>query len=118
MEWKGKEYGLELNIQSEIEISELCPDGDFAKIGEVLSSGTFIENVKNIIKIACMLSRGYEDHMKYDNPEYEVNYLTEDDFKFAKNSDIFMLTNAVTEAMSEGAEQTVETEVSKKKENQ
>lgn len=105
---KGRERGLEFNVQSHEEISKLCPDNDMAKMGDLYKS-TF-DSVNNTIKIAIALNRGYEDHRAYDNPSYKPEYLTEEDFRFFSMTDIHKLGEEVTACMKEGEKTEIELE--------
>ena len=113
MKWNGREYNLELNLQSQFEIADLCPNGDFARIGEVFADGNFKKQAMSIIKIICALSRGYEDHKAYEDPAYNPQYLTEEMFKFATQDQLFTISEAIHECLTGDSKQEVETEVKK-----
>lgn len=113
MKWNGREYHFELNLQSQFEIADLCPGGDFARLGEVFAEGNFKQQAMGIIRMACALSKGYEDHKAFEDPSYEVKYLTEDMFKFASQDDLFLISEAIQECLTRDVKQSIETEVKK-----
>lgn len=115
MKLKEQEYKFELNIQSQNDITTLCPENDFSRIGEVLGGNNVTESMNAIIKIACMLNKGYEDHRKYDDDSYDVNYLTEDDCRFLTMQEVMELSKEVTECMNHDAQVSIETEEIKSK---
>jgi len=105
---KGKERHFEFNVQSHEEISRLCRDNDIANIAELYK--TSLDSVTNIIKLACIMNRGYEDHKAFDQPGYEPEYLTEDDFRFISYQQIHELEIILNRVMIEGRETEIETE--------
>ena len=105
---KGKERGLEFNVQSHREISEMCPDNDLANIAKLYTNSR--DSVQNVIRMAIALNRGFEDHKAYDNPNYKPEYLTEDDFKFMAYEEIAKLENEVNDCMVNGRKTEIETE--------
>lgn len=115
MKLKEQEYKFELNIQSQNDITSLCPDNDFSRIAEILGGESITTSMNTIIKIACMLNKGYEDHRKYDDDSYEVHYLTEEACRFLTMKEVMKLTKEVTESMNKDSEVSVETEEIKSK---
>lgn len=115
MKLKEQEYKFELNIQSQNEITEICPDGDFSRIQEVLGGNNITKSMNAIIQIACALNRGYEDHRKYDDDSYEVNYLTEDKCKFLTMKEVMELSQEVIDSMNSDAQTSIEAEEMKSK---
>lgn len=104
---RGKERHFEFNVQSHDEISKICRDNDIANMEELYKNS--LDTVHNIIKIAIILNRGYEDHRAYDDPSYTPDYLTEDDFKFMAYPDILKLEKVLNMVMVEGRETEIET---------
>lgn len=107
------ERKFELNISSEDEISKMCPDEDFSKIGE-LFNGSPSSVFHNIIAMAVIMNRGYEDHKQYDDPEYHPVYMTAGDCKFMKIAELKALEMEVLESIKRDSAVTVETETEKK----
>jgi hypothetical protein len=104
---RGKERHFEFNVQSHDEISRICRDNDIANMAELYENS--VDTVHNIIRIAVILNRGYEDHKAYDDPDYKPEYLTEDDFKFMLYPDIRKLEGILNTVMAEGRETEIET---------
>jgi len=105
---KGKERHFEFNVQSHKEISMLCRDNDIANIGELYKNS--LDSVANIIQMAIIMNRGYEDHKAYDDPTYTPEYLTDDDFRFVSYQQIRELEQVLNRVMIEGRETEIETE--------
>ena len=77
----GKDRQFELTVQAHSEISKLCQDEDFAKIDKLFSTSSALGN-ENLMRIAIIMNRAYEDHRNFEDPSHEQEYLTTDDFKF------------------------------------
>ena len=109
MKINGKDYGLEFNIQAHEEIAKLCPGQDIARMEELYNKGS-AESLRADIAIACALSRGYEDHKHFEDPDYVQDYLTEEHFRFLPFHMIPEIEKELTRVMAEDGAQTVETE--------
>lgn len=109
----GKERGMEFVVQSYDEISQLCPDHDIAKLGDLLNDSA--KNVSAMIKCAIILNKAYEDHEHYKNHDYEPDYLSEDDFRFMSLDEMKEVSRAVADAFQQGMKTTVKTEQIKRK---
>lgn len=109
MKINGTDYGLEFNVQAHEEVAKLCPGQDIARLEELYNRGS-AESLRADIAIACALSRGYEDHRHFEDPDYVQNYLTEEDFRFLPFYMITEIEKEITRVMAEGSGQTVEAE--------
>ena len=112
MQINHRERHFEFNVQAHTEISRLCRDEDLANIAE-LYTGSSINTVKNIIQIAIIMNKAYEDHRIYEDPAHVGVYLTEEDFKFMDYQEILQLEKVLNNVMVKGSEVTVEAEVPK-----
>ena len=110
MEIRGLERGFELNVQSHAEIEKLCENGDFNNFMKLFDGKTQGENIQLDMQIACILNKGYEDHKAYEDPKYSPVYLTLEDMKFMKLTDVQKLEQELIQAILSGNETTVEGE--------
>lgn len=71
----GKERNLKLTIGASLAISEICPDGDLARLEECLT-GSYSKVMQNVIHIILALQAGAEDARALDDPGYTPDYMT------------------------------------------
>lgn len=107
---RGKERGFELNVQSHAEIEKICEGGDFSNFMKLFDGKTQGENVQLDMRIACILNKGYEDRLAYEDPNYSPVYLTMEDMRFMKIVDVQKLEQELIKAVIAGNETTVEGE--------
>lgn len=99
---RGKERYFELNVQSHEELAAICPNGDVSTLGDLFKEDTGVANVQTDIQIACILNKGYEDRMAFENPDYKPVYLTADDCRFLSIEEVHQLEAEITTAIKEG----------------
>ena len=107
---RGKERGFELNVQSHAEIEKLCENKDFDNFMKLFDGKTQGENIQMDMRIACILNKGYEDRLAYEDPNYSPVYLTMEDMRFMKIVDVQKMERELIKAISAGNETTVEGE--------
>ena len=109
----GKEYGLYLTIQAWTEISALCPDGDFSKVGSLMQGK---DQLMNVVRILAALSRGYADHEEtiegHERPEVMTEKMLAALSPYVLNGQGVM--EEVTAAMNGGTAHEIETEPASK----
>ena len=74
----GKDRQFFLSVQASLEIAELCPDGDLARIREVLTGNT-TKAIRFIARFVAAMNRGYENNRKYEEPGYTPDPMTVDE---------------------------------------
>lgn len=109
---KGKEYKFKATVAAVAEISEICPDGDLSRIGEILGGGFTPDLFKKIGHLVCALSKGYEE---YEHPDVdEPEHLTMEQFtRFVDVRDIADIEDEAMAALSRDIKPTVEIEAKK-----
>ena len=107
---RGKERGFELNVQSHAEIEKLCENEDFSNFMKLFEGKRQGENIQTDMQIACILNKGYEDRLAYEDPNYSPVYLTAEDMRFMKIADVQKLEKELIKAIIAGNETTVEGE--------
>ena len=110
MKIRGKERGFELNVQSHHEIEELCPGQDFSNFGQIFANKPQGEVLQLDMKIACILNKGFEDHKAFDDPSHTPEYLTMEDMRFLKVTDVLKLEAELLKAISEDEHTEIQTE--------
>lgn len=107
---RGRERGFELNVQSHAEIEKLCENEDFSNFMKLFDGKTQGENIQLDMRIACILNKGYEDRLAYEDPSYSPVYLQMEDMRFMKIVDVQKMEQELIKAILSGNETTVEGE--------
>ncbi len=109
----GKEHGFLLTIGASAEISDLCPQGDLSRLGEVFSQ-SYAKQIRTTAKLIAAMSRGYENQKHFEDPSYEPDALTVEEIMALDTNTFQELTHAVMEKFVADQKPTVETEAKKK----
>mgnify|MGYP005751661357 FL=1 len=79
MEYKLKiqeqEYPLEMTVEAFLDISELCPEGNFSRLKD-LKDLPRRERIETSAKMLAALSRGAENSRAAKDPQYVPNPIT------------------------------------------
>ncbi len=117
MEIFGEEYGFKLTIGASAAIAELCPDGDLARIEDVLDGNRVAKVINFTASFIEALAKGFDDAKRYAGEEVTHRPLTADMVK-ALPGDVFKeVQSAAIAAFRSDTEPTVEVAPSKKEEN-
>lgn len=118
MKIRGREIKFLRTVKATSDIASLCPEKDIQRIGE-LFEGALPRTLLTGAKIIHYLNEGYEMNKHFENPSYEPQVLSVDEIMYLDDATFTELMNEAVKGMSNGAEQTIEVEESKKKvENQ
>ena len=109
----GKERGFLLTIGASAEISDLCPQGDLSRLGEVFSQ-SYAKQIRVTAKLIAAMSRGYENQRHYEDPSYEADPLTVDEIMTLDTNTFQELTHEVMQKFGADQKPTVEVEDKKK----
>lgn len=109
----GKERGFLLTIGASAEISELCPQGDLSRLGEVFNQ-SYAKQIRVTAKLIAAMSRGFENQKHYEDPDYEPDPLTVDEILTLDTNTFQELTHEVMQKFGADQQPTVETEAKKK----
>lgn len=71
----GKEYPLEMTVEAFLDISELCPEGDFSRFGDVQDYPQR-KRIEISAEMLAALSRGAENSRAVREPGYTPDPLT------------------------------------------
>ena len=109
----GKERGFLLTIGASAEISDLCPQGDLSRLGEVFSQ-SYAKQIRITAKLIAAMSRGFENQKHYEDPSYEADPLTVDEIMTLDTNTFQELTHEVMQKFGADQKPTVEVEDKKK----
>ena len=110
----GKERSFLLTVQASVEIAEMCPGGDLARVREALE-GPQTKSLRFIAKFIAALSRGYESNRKYEEPGYEPDPLTVDEILSLPFTEVMAVEKEALRSFYGSTKTEIEVEDSSKK---
>lgn len=121
MQVHGREVGFRFTVGASAKISDLCPDGDISRLGEVLE-GSYGKVVRDTAAIIVAMSEGYAAALAFETfgradiggDWRPPQPLTVDEVLSLRESEFIQLQQAALAAWSEDSKPTVEVEPEKK----
>lgn len=121
MQVHGREVGFRFTVGASAKISDLCPDGDISRLGEVLE-GRYGKVVRDTVAIIVALSEGYAAALAFETfgradiggDWRPPRPLTVDEVLSLRESEFIQLQQAALAAWTEDSKPTVEVEPEKK----
>lgn len=113
MQIYGREVGFRFTVGASAKISDLCPDGDISRLGEVLE-GQYGKVARDSASIIAALSEGYEEACAFEIPGYKPQPLTVKEVLTLRMDEFAQLQQAALTAWMEDSKPTVEVEPEKK----
>ena len=113
MQIYGREVGFRFTVGASAKISDLCPDGDISRLGEVLE-GQYGKVARDSASIIAALSEGYEEAWAFENPGYTPQPRTVEVVLTLRMDEFAQLQKASLTAWAEDSKPTVEVEPEKK----
>lgn len=113
MQIYGREVGFRFTVGASAKISDLCPDGDITRLGEVLE-GQYGKVARDSASIIAVLSEGYEEACAFEIPGYKPQPLTVEEVLTLRMDEFAQLQQAALTAWMEDSKPTVEVEPEKK----
>lgn len=121
MQVHGRKVGFRFTVGASAKISDLCPDGDISRLGEVLEGG-YGKVVRDTAAIIVAMSEGYAAALAFETfgradiggDWKPPRPLTVDEVLSLRNSEFVKLQQAALAAWTEDSKPTVEVEPEKK----
>lgn len=121
MQVHGREVGFRFTVGASAKISDLCPDGDISRLGEVLE-GSYGKVVRDTAAIIVAMSEGYSEAYAFEKfgranigGEWKPpRPLTVDEVLSLRENEFIQLQQAALAAWMEDSKPTVEVEPEKK----
>lgn len=107
----GKEYGFKLTVGASVKVASMCPNGDLAKLGEVMK-GAYGKQADSIAKIVSYLNEGYVAAEKFAGRD--ANVLTVDGIMSLSPTEFTALSDEAFQAFVGDASGEIEVESEKK----
>ena len=121
MQVHGREVGFRFTVGASAKISDLCPDGDISRLGEVLE-GSYGKVVRDTAAIIIAMSEGYAAALAFETfgradiggDWRPPRPLTVDEVLSLRESEFIQLQQTALAAWTEDSKPTVEVEPEKK----
>lgn len=121
MQVHGREVGFRFTVGASAKISDLCPDGDITRLGEVLE-GSYGKVVRDTAAIIVAMNEGYATALAFETfgradiggDWRPPRPLTVDEVLSLRESEFIQLQQAALAAWTEDSKPTVEVEPEKK----
>ena len=110
----GKEVHFEFNVQAMLNVSKLCPGKSMANLEQFIGDGLSASSIEAQFKVAMILSKAFDDHMKSMDPDHKSADLTMDDFNFMTLPEMKDLLTEMQTVMMVDGQTEVEAEIPKK----
>lgn len=115
MDIQGKKITLMRTVGAEVEIGDMCPDGNLKNLSDWLFKQSVTSRaIRNMAKFIVALSRAGESYLNYNNPEHIPEPLTVDEILSLPPDEFYALRDAAMTAFMNGGKTTVEVETPKK----
>lgn len=111
----GREIKFLRTVKTTSNIANMCPDKDINRIGE-LFSGDLSTTLETGAKFVHYLNEGYEMNKHFNDKTYQPQVIGVEEIMFLDDKTFTELINEAMAKISEGAEQLIEVEPSKKNE--
>lgn len=115
MKINGREIKFLRTVKATSDLSKLCPNNDIERMGE-LFSGDLSTSLETGAQIIHFLNEGYEMNKHFMDRSYQPNVISVEEIMYLDNDTYTELVQSAMGSLNNGAEVTVETEKSKKKE--
>lgn len=113
----GNEYGFMLTVGASEEVSELCPNGDLSRLGEVLQ-GSYKSTIDTVTKMVIAMAKAYDNYMAFEGHPVDHPALTAEMLKALPQDKFIAVQNEAMAAFRGDTATTVEVEPSKKKDGE
>jgi len=113
MKVSGREIKFLRTVKINFDIAKICPDQKLDKMDQLFTEDS-AESLKNMVKFVQLMNQGYEEYKHYEDPNHEINIITEEEMMYMDFNDMSNLFQEAVNAFL-GIKQTVEVEPSKSK---
>lgn len=105
----GREIKFKFTIAASIEVSKMCKDGQLENIASIFE-GTYEEVAHNNNMFIIALHKGYIDSMKFEDPKFDEEVITEEELLMMDNQEYSKLQDEAYAAYYGDSKRNVETE--------
>lgn len=105
----GREIKFKFTIAASIEVSKMCKDGKLENIASIFE-GNYEEVAHNNNMFIIALHKGYIDSMKFEDPKFDEEVITEEELLMMDNQEYSKLQDEAYAAYYGDSKRNVETE--------
>ena len=105
----GREVKFKFTIGASIEVARMCKDGKLENIGSIFE-GTYEEVAHNNNMFIIALHKGYIDSMKFEDPKFDEEPITEQEILLLDQKEYSQLQDEAYAAYYGDSKRNVETE--------
>lgn len=105
----GREIKFKFTIAASIEVSKMCKDGKLENIASIFE-GTYEEVAHNNNMFIIALHKGYIDSIKFEDPKFDEEVITEEELLMMDHQDYSKLQDEAYAAYYGDSKRNVETE--------
>ena len=105
----GREVKFKFTIGASIEVARMCKDGKLENIG-LIFEGTYEEVAHNNNMFIIALHKGYIDSMKFEDPKFDEEPITEQEILLLDQKEYSQLQDEAYAAYYGDSKRNVETE--------
>lgn len=105
----GREVKFKFTIGASIEVARMCKDGKLENIGSIFE-GTYEEVAHNNNMFIIALHKGYIDSMKFEDPKFDEEPITEQELLLLEQKEYSQLQDEAYAAYYGDSKRNVETE--------
>lgn len=110
----GREVKFKFTIGASIEVARMCKDGKLENIGSIFE-GTYEEVAHNNNMFIIALHKGYIDSMKFEDPKFDEEPITEQEILLLDQKEYSQLQDEAYAAYYGDSKRNVQTEPVKTK---
>lgn len=107
------EIKFERTVWAERKLAKLCPNNDIKRIGELLTSDDFDQQMESIENMICIMSEAYERKAHFLDNSYEPNPVTKEYLENLTETELMELGNRAFGDFFEDGKTEIETEPKK-----
>ena len=107
MEINGREVKFCRTVYANCKIADICENGDIKNVGKLFDGG-YRHSQTSAAKFIAFLNEGYEQKMKFAEPGYKPNPLSEEEVLSLDEIDFAQIFDEAVEAWT-GEKPTIET---------
>ena len=95
-----REINFERTVWAERKLAKLCPNNDIKRIGELLTSDDFDQQMEAIENMVCIMSEAYERKRHFLDNSYQMNVVTREELECMTELELMELSNKALVCMS------------------
>jgi hypothetical protein len=109
-----REIKFERTVWAERQLAKLCPNNDIKKLGDVLTSEDFDEQMKAIEDMIIIMNEAHERKAHFLDNSYQMNVVTREELECMTEVELMELSNKAFSDYMEDGKTEIDTEPKKR----